>query len=129
LKFFYIFIGGGIGSILRFLTSYWVNEKFYNTFFPWGTFTVNIVGSFVIGFLWGVIPVEKLPPEFRDFLFIGMLGGFTTFSSFMLETLNLVRDSEFKVAFLNVVLSALFGFLAVSGGFLLSKSMLKLKGI
>src|SRR5689334_11434313 len=94
----WVFIGGGLGSLARFgmsgLAARWWGETF-----PWGTIVVNISGSFVIGILGALVtPEGRFDSPSRawitQFLMIGVCGGYTTFSSFSLQTLNLIRDRE-----------------------------------
>lgn len=102
MKYVLIFLGGGIGAALR----YWMQGVVYGrtgTDFPYGTMAVNVLGCLVIGLL--MISLEErflAVPSLRLFLTIGILGGFTTFSSFSYETLALVRDGEFLRALANV---------------------------
>lgn len=102
MKYVLIFLGGGLGSALR----YWMQGVVYSrtgTEFPYGTMVVNVLGCLVIGLL--MISLEErffAVPSLRLFLTIGILGGFTTFSSFSYETLALVRDGDFLPAFANV---------------------------
>jgi fluoride exporter len=95
--------------------SRWVDEVAGGRGFPWGTFTVNVTGSFLVGLV-AVIVLERLPPSQQMwylFLGTGFCGGFTTFSTFEWETFRLVRDGNFTVALLNIVGSVLVGFLGV----------------
>jgi CrcB protein len=89
--------------------------------FPWGTLLVNMVGSFIIGLLWGVFETGNLSTNVRNFIFIGVLGGFTTFSTFALESLNLFRDGEMKLALSNLLVSNILGVTLVFVGFLLAR--------
>jgi CrcB protein len=99
---FYVFIGGGAGSVFRFWVSSFI-QKTAQSPFPYGTLTVNVVGSFLIGFI--IAYIESRSTEFpfwRQLLIIGFLGGFTTFSSFSYDTLSLFRNNEMMAAFLNM---------------------------
>lgn len=101
-----IFIGAGLGGLLRF----WISEGFYyllGRHFPYGTFFVNASGSFVMGLLFVVIfeKYHHIGNELRAFLMIGFLGGYTTFSSFSIETLSLFEKGAWISAGLNIVLS------------------------
>ena len=92
-------MGGALGSIARFLVSGWVQAVSRNVNFPYGTLTVNVVGCFVIGFLSQLAEARGLlTSEARAFVFIGLLGGFTTFSTFGNETYNLARIGEMTSA-------------------------------
>ena len=96
-------LGGFIGSAARYLVGGWVHGWFSMTTFPLGTLVVNASGCLLIGLLSGLAESRQLlGPDLRLFLMIGVLGGFTTFSSFAYETLALARDGEFSRAVLNV---------------------------
>lgn len=113
-------MGGFLGGAARFFVSGVVARRIGETF-PWGTFTVNVAGAFLIGMLAGLLQMTNgafAGPVARDFLMVGFCGGFTTVSSFSLQTLNLAQDGEHGAAGLNIVLSAGFSLLAVALGFL-----------
>jgi len=113
-------LGGFIGSIARYLVS---KLNLYWTVFsiPVGTLTVNILGSFIIGFIVGIsAKSEIISPGFRLFLMVGICGGFTTFSSFTLENLTLMQNGQFGSVLLYTCLSIFFGFLAVYLGYISS---------
>ena len=107
-------LGGFIGSILRYLASGAVQQSMKRLDFPYGTLAVNVIGCFVIGLLAqygesrGVFSNES-----RSFIFVGILGGFTTFSSFGNDTINLVRENFVLNAFANVGANVILGLLAV----------------
>jgi CrcB protein len=124
VKYLYILIGGGIGSTLRYLLSNLI-INFLNKAFPLGTLIVNITGCFLIGLLFGFSEKIIISSNIRLFIFVGLLGGFTTFSSFGLETFNLIRQSEIKYAILNFTLNNFLGILFVFIGFTLTKLLLK----
>jgi fluoride exporter len=107
--------GGSLGSGLRYLLSTWVGVQALATPFPWGTFVVNVLGCAVGGAVaaWSD-QAGWLTPEWRLFLFTGILGGFTTFSAFGLETLNLMRSGQAAVALLYVSLSVVLGVAAMA---------------
>jgi len=103
-------LGGFIGSAGRYLIGGWVHGLLPMTSLPVGTLVVNVSGCLAIGLLGGLIDVRQLlGPDLRVFLLIGVLGGFTTFSSFAYETLALARDAEFGRAMLNVAAQVLLG--------------------
>ncbi len=122
VKLLFIALGGALGSLARYGASGLAQQK-YNGVFPVGTLTVNLVGSFLIGLLWGLAENSTLNPNVRTFLFVGILGGFTTFSTFSLETLNLLRDGEFKLALVNVLLNNLVGIVLAFVGLMLAKNI------
>lgn len=100
-----LFVGAGgfIGAIARYVLGGWVHKLIPLSTFPLGTLAVNISGCFLIGLLGGLSESRQLfGPELRMFIFIGLLGGFTTFSSFAHETLALARDAEFLRAMANI---------------------------
>ena len=90
---FYVALGAVLGASGRYLLAGWVS-RLVPTPFPWGTLAVNLLGCFVIGLAWGLGERALWAPSFRTFLFVGVLGAFTTFSSFGLETLHLLRDGD-----------------------------------
>jgi len=110
-------IGGSLGSVLRFLLSRWVQGIAESDYFPWGILTVNLVGCLVIGILFGVL-VERFPvgPLTRTGIFIGVLGGFTTFSSFTLDTITLIYSGAYGIATLYVLASVGVGVFATGVG-------------
>ncbi|WP_301904419.1 fluoride efflux transporter CrcB [uncultured Duncaniella sp.] len=91
----YIALGSGLGGVMRFLVSRWVQAFFGNAIFPWGTFAVNVIGCFIIGVIYGAVDRGcELSPEMKAFLTVGLCGGFTTFSTFMHENYLLFNSSE-----------------------------------
>ena len=107
-------IGGFIGSVMRYLASGYVQQTTKSVDFPYGTLAVNVIGCFVIGFLAQLAEGRGVfTSESRLFVFTGILGGFTTFSSFGNETINLVRDSQMMNAFPNVGTNLDIGLFAV----------------
>lgn len=118
----WIGFGSALGGMARCWMSGWVAR--YGPTFPWGTLTVNILGSFIIGLVAGLSAPEGrvwLSPATRDFIMIGVCGGFTTFSSFSLQTLNLLRDGDWLRAGANIVGSVLACMLAVWLGTVLAQ--------
>ena len=114
-------LGGFIGSIARYFVSK-LNNHLEWLSIPVGTLVVNVIGSFLIGFLIGIS--EKSPiltVELRMFLMVGLCGGFTTFSSFTGENLMLMRNGQFLPLFLYTGLSILLGFAAVYFGYISTK--------
>jgi len=119
-------IGGVTGTLLR----YWVSglpHKIYDGAFPLGTLLVNLAGSFLIGFFWGLLGRENIASNVRMFLFIGLFGSFTTFSTFAFESLNLIRDGNIKFALINMLASNILGVLLVFAGFMISRMILNYK--
>ncbi|HMU94264.1 MAG TPA: fluoride efflux transporter CrcB [Anaerolineales bacterium] len=113
--------GGFIGSILRYLASGYVQQISKGMGFPYGTLTVNVVGCFIIGFLAQLAETRGVfTTESRLFVFVGILGGFTTFSSFGNETFNLARDGQMMGALANIGANVIVGLLAVAAGRIVS---------
>ncbi|MCI5121393.1 MAG: fluoride efflux transporter CrcB [Candidatus Electrothrix sp. AUS4] len=102
LKLSLIGAGGFTGAVLRFWVSSWVQGRSGSIIFPFGTLTVNMLGCLLIGFLTALVEIKSMfSPETRSFLLIGLLGAFTTFSTFGNETLNLIRESRMELALFN----------------------------
>ncbi len=122
-QIFAIMCGGSLGALMRYIISTWVNNKI-DANFPFGTLVVNMLGSFLMGFL-VVYLVEKigLNPLLRLAIFVGFLGAFTTFSTFSMETLNLFEEGLALRALLNMLINVSFTVLAVWFGVLLGKQM------
>ena len=113
-------IGGFIGSIARYFVLK-LNLSWHFLSIPMGTLTVNIIGSFIIGFIVGVsAKSELITPGLRLFLMVGICGGFTTFSSFTLENMTLMQNGQFLSVLIYTGLSIFFGFLAVYLGYVTS---------
>ena len=125
MKLLIIAIGGAIGSVARYLASGFVH-RFSGAVFPWGTMAVNLAGSFLIGFLWELFDRTAATPNARLLVFVGFLGGFTTFSTYSLETFNLMRDGEYRLALYNVVASNVLGIALVFAGFMVSRYLIGL---
>jgi len=114
LNVFIVGLGGFIGSALRYLIGGWAQGLSKSLDFPYGTLTVNLIGCFVIGFLGELAEARGiLASETRLLVFIGFLGGFTTFSSFGNDTLNLARSGQMFNALTNVAVNVIFGLLLV----------------
>ena len=91
--------GGAIGAVSRYVLSIW-SVAFFGLGFPWGTFLINVSGSFLIGVVLGLTQTGVLPAGARTFLAVGVLGGYTTFSSFSFETLSLISKGHYASALL-----------------------------
>ena len=123
-------LGSAIGGGARYLLSGLVGAQFGETF-PWGTLFVNVTGSFVIGFFATfTAPDGRLfvSPATRQFVMTGICGGYTTFSSFSLQTLNLLRDDEWLYAGANAVLSVALCMLAVWAGHIAATAVNQIRG-
>ncbi|MDD5492012.1 MAG: fluoride efflux transporter CrcB [bacterium] len=119
----YAIIGGGIGSGLRYLMTDWTH-KHAAGIFPWGTLWVNLIGSCIIGILWELTERISIASDLRIFVLVGILGGFTTFSSYALETINLFRAGEAGYALINIIATNILGLILVVAGVVLSKGIL-----
>lgn len=116
--------GGFIGSVCRYLLSLTIQKASNGFLFPLGTLSVNLIGCLLIGLLAGLAEFRGLlSPEIRMFLLIGILGGFTTFSTFGYETYQLFRDGQAHFAVMNALLSVGLGILGVWAGFVLARSI------
>jgi CrcB protein len=111
-------LGGGAGSALRWLVGGWVQRLSPTSTFPWGTLAVNATGSFAIGIVL-TLSLERalVPPAVRLLLVTGVLGGYTTFSAFSYETLQLLRDGQWPAALGYALGSVLVGVAAAFAGF------------
>jgi CrcB protein len=122
---FLIFVGGGLGAVARYGLSLAATRAF-GTGFPWGTFGINISGSLVMGLIAGFFMSRGAPPEWdnvRLFLTTGILGGYTTFSAFSLETILLWEDGRLAALGVYVFGSVLFSIAALFIGYTLAKGL------
>lgn len=121
----FVFLGGGVGSTLRFFASMvWrhmsLNPRYEGILFPWPTFVVNILGCFLIGLFYEYSQQWDLSPEARLFLTTGFCGGFTTFSTFSYEGMTLLHDGNYSVYFIYLTASIVLGLLAAFLPYLLN---------
>ncbi len=117
-----VFLGSGIGGSLRYMISILLKQmKHTENSEHLATFTVNIVGSFVIGFLYTYFTKQSVDQKLSLFFLTGVLGGFTTFSSFSLDSLKLIQAGEISSSLLYMVSSVLIGLIAVTLGFKLGQ--------
>lgn len=121
LKWLLIALGGAAGSMLRYALQGWVQRLSSGTF-PVGTLAVNVLGCLLVGLASGYfVGPQLVREEYRVGLTVGLLGGFTTFSTFGLESFNLANDSQMRLALANIVLSCGIGFVAVWVGYRLAE--------
>ena len=113
-----IAVGGALGSVARHGVNVLVHSRWPIARFPFATLIVNVAGCLIIGLLAGLIMSERLALRFywREFLFVGILGGFTTFSTFGLDTITLARTHSMSAALWNVTAHVVIGLLAVQAG-------------
>ena len=123
LNLFAIAGGGAIGALMRF----WISNSIYAMYgrdFPYGTLIVNVVGSFLMGVLFVLLNERfSLDPAWRAALLIGLLGAFTTFSTFSMETLNLFLAGEISKAAMNIILSVVMCIVATWLGVLIGRQI------
>ena len=118
--------GGGIGACLRYGAGLLIAKP--HSLFPWGTWSINLMGCFLAGIFFAMsLRYPALQQETRLFLMVGILGGFTTFSSFGLETFQLIRQAQIHIALLYAVSSVLCGVLLLAVGFYLMQMILGTK--
>lgn len=110
-----VFLGGAVGAPVRYLTDRLV-QRLHDSVFPWGTLTVNLVGSLVLGLLLGARDDVGLPPTAVTLLGTGFCGALTTFSTFGFETMRLLQEGSVMEAGLNALGSLVLGVLAAAGG-------------
>jgi CrcB protein len=115
-------IGGGLGAAARYLAGLWIVARL-GAGFPWGTFFVNVTGSFLIGIVLVLVEAGTLSAEARLFLAVGILGGYTTFSSFSYETLQLVNGGDVVPVLFNTLGQLLSGLLAVYLGVIFARGV------
>lgn len=122
LKILAIMAGGGLGAAMRH-TVFLLVQRPSGPEFPLGTLAANLLGCFLIGFLWSSFEGTRLSNEWRLFLFTGFLGGFTTFSTFARETTQLFKVGEWKTAVAYLTISNTAGILLVIAGYMLAKKV------
>ena len=116
-----IFIGGGLGSLVRFAISKFIQENMDKAF-PFGTLGVNVLASLILGILVGMFEAKTLiNPNYRASIAIGFCGGFSTFSTFSNDTLQLIQNNRIMEAFLNIFLNVILCLLATFGGLVLGR--------
>ncbi|MFP6868010.1 MAG: fluoride efflux transporter CrcB [Nitrospinota bacterium] len=119
----WVAIGGAAGSVLRYGTTIAV-QRWTQSSWPWATFAVNILGSFLIGWLaYMVVGRGAISVQTRLIVMVGLLGGFTTFSTFSLDTLRLIQEGGWRAAAANAVLSVAGGLIAAWAGFNIASSL------
>ena len=123
LNYLVISLGAALGGVFRYGLASFIQKR-VESFFPYGTLVVNILGSFVLGFIMYYLDEKDfLSPQMRLFLTVGLCGGFTTFSTFSYETLNLIRNSQFLLATTNVLGSVFLCLIAIYLAYIVSKAI------
>lgn len=113
LKYWMVGIGGFVGAIARFMLGSYIANRMGSRF-PYGTFVINMSGSFLIGLILTMLTQRTaMSPNWRYLIPIGFIGAYTTFSTFEYETLRTVQDGQMLIAMANIVLSVIVGFVAV----------------
>lgn len=116
-------LGGGIGSILRYLTSVLVSKQ-TSSIFPWGTFSVNIIGCLLAGIIIGILERQQiLNSDLKLLLITGFCGGYTTFSAFSIENMYLLQNGQPLTVLLYISISVVLGVIAVWGGMAVVKTV------
>lgn len=114
-------LGGSLGAVARYLAGLLVLSRFGAGWVPWGTFAVNASGAFLLGCVLGLVEAGALPGWARPLLAVGVLGGYTTFSTFSTETLRLLSGGGAPLGLLNLLGQPVVGLLAAYGGLLLAR--------
>lgn len=125
LEVILVFMGAGVGGVLRYILGSLV-YSYTGRVFPYGTLVINLTGSFIMGFLYVLITqkLEDFAPQLTALLLVGVLGGYTTFSSFSIETLRLFQDGKIFYALTNVLVSTILGVVLAYFGFLLAQKII-----
>jgi fluoride exporter len=122
-RMFLIMVGGAVGTCARYGLSRWCNEQPWGQGFPYGTLIINVTGSFLLAVA-AVAFLDRLQPDYQNWYLlvgVGFCGGYTTFSTFEMETFRLVQDGSWHLAMVNVVVSVLAGFVGVILGVILAR--------
>ncbi|MFQ5398972.1 MAG: fluoride efflux transporter CrcB [Anaerolineae bacterium] len=120
-----IAVGGAAGALLRYTISGWA-YTWLGEHFPWGTLSVNLIGSFLIGLLWRVFTDVTISPNTRALILVGGLGAFTTFSTFSLESLNLLRSGQIRLGLLYILANNVLGVFLVFTGIVCARFVMML---
>lgn len=120
-----VMLGGAFGCLSRFGLSRWIQSISHHTDYPWGIFVCNVLGCLVMGILAGIF-IHRLGvgPIWRAAILIGFLGGFTTFSSFSIDTITLLQQGDMIPALSNLFLTVFFCIIATAGGLLITRSLI-----
>ncbi|MDR1867884.1 MAG: fluoride efflux transporter CrcB [Treponema sp.] len=124
MNYLCVIFGGGIGSLLRYISSHLINTL-SGLIFPVGTLFVNMIGSLCIGFLFYIVKTRTMNTELQLLLMTGFLGGYTTFSTYTLETVQFVLNNEFRKAIFNILINNILCLLFVLFGIKFGKLLIK----
>jgi fluoride exporter len=127
IRLLYVLLGGGLGALLRYALSGLI-QKQSASLFPYGTLIVNLIGAAAIGFLWELFQNITVSTNTRVLIFMGIIGAFTTFSTFSLETFTLLKDRQYITALINVIVNNVFCIILVFAGSFAARFLLKLFG-
>ncbi len=119
-KLLAVAFGGSVGAVARFLIYYWM-ERAHEGRFPWASLMVNLAGSLLIGLLWGIFDKFYIPSGVRLFIFIGLLGSFTTYSTFSFDVFSLWKEGEFHTALVYLLGTNIGGIGLAFSGYYLSR--------
>ncbi|MBD3231482.1 fluoride efflux transporter CrcB [Candidatus Dependentiae bacterium] len=121
---FTLMLGGIFGTFLRYEISYVLFERVFKFLTPWPTLIVNVMGAFLIGLLYEICIISSCSLLFKKFLIIGFLGAFTTFSTYSLEVINLIRTGEIQKALIYIILSNFLSLATVFIGILFTRKII-----
>jgi len=124
MEYIYVIVGGGIGALLRHLSNNLIKSSF-NTKFPLWTLFVNCIGALIIGFLINYFDKYNINMKFKLLIITGFIGGYTTFSAYSLETVQLFVNGNYKIALLNIILSNILCIAFVFIGLWINKIIIK----
>jgi len=117
--------GGALGALLRYLVSLLTTRTIAGEY-PWATFIVNLLGAFIIGFLWGIFERSKVSTHIKSFVLVGIIGSFTTFSTLSLDAFKLMQAGQTKLALTHLTVTNILGLALVIGGYVLAQKINKL---
>ncbi|MCX8012885.1 MAG: fluoride efflux transporter CrcB [Rectinema sp.] len=118
-----VFLGGGLGALARYAFSRGISARFF-TAVPMGTLFVNVSGSLIMGFFFSLLNEALLPSGYRALITVGFIGAYTTFSTYMLETVVLLQKREYMPALFNFLYNNVFCLIAVLAGMLLATALM-----